>query len=363
MVIRSREETAAEGDASALRAAATSLRLPSPSGSGLGPGFAGGSQAALSPESGARLPPLAGGSGFLSGLGSGSGASPGGFRFRSQDSPSPTSQGPHSQRDEDAGLGLRPARSSPSQPRMGSLPPLPGPPRPGSRPASAGAGGAVGSATPYLGAGPGAALPLPPLVGGMAKAASVSSPVPPPMISEDFFSTPAPAQVPYVMCHGVPLISNPAKLHLPNNYTPFCDGDRPKPVRAPAPLDPLPTLPPAPPDNLSLTSAPIRAFVCVACQQQLTCSDIVAADRRAELPRQAPPGRPVQPSPAHGTPPHAAAGSAEAHLAGGVALMEAAEWGLAGGRFGDALRAGAGGPVAGRAVQYLAAVKMLQARA
>ncbi len=81
-----------------------------------------------------------------------------------------------------------------------------------------------------------------------------------------------------------------------------------------------------------------------------------------ELPRQAPPGRPVQPSPAHGTPPHAAVGSAEAHLAGGVALMEAAEWGLAGGRFGDALRAGAGGPVAGRAVQYLAAVKMLQAR-
>lgn len=42
--------------------------------------------------------------------------------------------------------------------------------------------------------------------------------------------------------------------------------------------------------------------------------------------------------------------------------MEAAEWGLAGGRFGDALRAGAGAPAAGRAAQYLAAVKMLQAR-
>jgi len=60
-------------------------------------------------------------------------------------------------------------------------------------------------------------------------------------------------------------------------------------------------------------------------------------------------------------PPHAAS-PADGHLAAGVALMEAAEWGLAGGRFGDALRAGIGAPAAGRAAQYLAAVKMLQAR-
>ena len=73
------------------------------------------------------------------------------------------------------------------------------------------------------------------------------------------------------------------------------------------------------------------------------------------------------PPPAMAQPPGAAAApgpmspnpAADPHLAAGIALMEHAEWGLAGGRFGDALRAGPGS--AWRAAQYLAAVKMLQA--
>lgn len=89
---------------------------------------------------------------------------------------------------------------------------------------------------------------------------------------------------------------------------------------------------------------------------------------RAQAPASHAAARPPQPAaaqppgaaPAPG--PWSAAPAADPHLAAGVALMEQAEWGLAGGRFGDALRAGAGSPAAGRAAQYLTAVKMLQAR-
>ena len=92
---------------------------------------------------------------------------------------------------------------------------------------------------------------------------------------------------------------------------------------------------------------------------------------RVQAPASHAAARPLQPAAAR--PPNAAPAlgprgahpaahpAADPHLAAGVALMEQAEWGLAGGRFGDALRAGAGSPGAERAAQYLAAVKMLQA--
>ena len=172
MVIRSREEAAAESNAAALRAASTSLRLPSPSGSGAGLGLG-------LPPPGA---PLGGGGGSLT-------PSPRGPQLRVRDSPASPTSGQALGRGEDPGLvpglGSGPMRSSPSQPRMGALPPLPGPPRSGSRPASAGPGN---PARPYQGP----ALALPALAGGMAKAASASAAVPPPMIPDDFFSSPAP---------------------------------------------------------------------------------------------------------------------------------------------------------------------------
>lgn len=97
-------------------------------------------------------------------------------------------------------------------------------------------------------------------------------------------------------------------------------------------------------------------------------SDILnLAPMQAQAPVSHAAARPPQPAAAQ--PPRAAPApsprsahpAADPHLAAGVALMEQAEWGLAGGRFGDALRAGTGGLAAGRAAQYLAAVKMLQA--